>query len=158
MNIGQKVFTCHSFNLKSKIFFRFSISSLRSKSVNPLKLSPLFVILKKPLFISFNSPNSMRLFVTNLAVSSFGKILAKSSGKYKVSLLDVLKTIITFSASSLCSGFISQFDWSNGWQRQTVKKLLNLINKYIKKLVRKMRKLYFYICNTSKEFLAISSK
>src|SRR5690606_39433621 len=32
----------------------------------------------------------------------------------------------------------------------------NLSNKYSKKLVRKMRKLYFYICNTSKEFLAIS--
>src|SRR5690606_6803631 len=34
----------------------------------------------------------------------------------------------------------------------------NLSNKYSKKLVRKMRKLYFYICNTSKEFLAISYK
>src|SRR5690606_2066196 len=34
----------------------------------------------------------------------------------------------------------------------------NLSNKYSKKLVRKMRKLYFYICNTSKEFPAISYK
>src|SRR5690606_25460788 len=34
----------------------------------------------------------------------------------------------------------------------------NLSNKYSKKLVRKMRKLYFYTCNTSKEFPAISYK
>src|SRR5690554_528862 len=34
----------------------------------------------------------------------------------------------------------------------------NLSNKYSKKLVRKMRKLYFYLCNTSKEFLAINYK
>src|SRR5690606_11071170 len=34
----------------------------------------------------------------------------------------------------------------------------NLSNKYSKKLVRKAQFLYFYLCNTSKEFLAINYK
>ena len=34
----------------------------------------------------------------------------------------------------------------------------NLFNKNSKKLVRKTQILYFYVCNTSKEFHAISSK
>src|SRR5690606_23377182 len=116
----------------------------KSNPVN-LKNSPLSSLGLKCLVLSNSQygsscclfcPNKLNMFIVDIVIA-----VIKSPPN------NVFLVLVILNGCVLASQLTSDCE-----------KTHKLSNKYSKKLVEKMRKLYYYICNTSKEFPAISSK